>query len=72
MKDFVIYFIRYVLNPIQDEIFWGCSRMGRAKKVTLPKICHTYLTIMKLSTVVPYPKKIQNIHESRDTLLEFC
>ena len=37
-----------------------------------PKICHTYPTMMKLGTVIPYPKKIQKIYESRDTPLEFC
>ena len=31
-----------------------------------PKICHTYPTIMKLGTVIPYPKKIKKIHESAD------
>ena len=38
------------INPIQDGLFWGCSRMWGAggKKVPLPKICHTYPTIMKL------------------------
>ena len=32
----------------------------------------TYPTIMKLGTVIPYLKKVQNIYESRDILLEFC
>ena len=36
------------------------------------KICHTYPTMMKLGTGLPYLKKIQNIYESRDTPLEFC
>ena len=40
-------------NPIQDG----------------PKICHTYLTMMKLGTVIPYLKKIQKIYKSRDTPL---
>ena len=35
-------------------------------------ICHTYLTLMKLSTVIPYLKKIQKIHKLRDTPLEVC
>ena len=30
------------------------------------------LTMMKLGTVIPYPKKIEKIYESRDTPLEFC
>ena len=54
------------LNPIQDGHFWGCSRMGN-KKTLLPKICHTYSTMMKLGTVIPYLKKIQKICKSRDT-----
>ena len=47
------------------------------------KICHIYPTTshisinlshisIKLGTVIPYPKKIQKIYESRDTPLEFC
>ena len=28
-----------LVNPIQDGLFWGCSRMGAAgKKVPLPKM----------------------------------
>ena len=40
----------------------------------LPKICHTYPTMMKLGAVIPYPKKMQRIYESRDTPLDldFC
>ena len=57
------------INPIQDGLFWGCSRMEGGKKVPLPKVCHTYLTIMKLATVIPYLKEIQKIYESRDTPL---
>ena len=45
---------------------WG----GEAR---LPKIFHTYPTMMKPGTVIPYLlKKIQIIYESRDTTLEFC
>ena len=32
----------------------------------------SYTTSMKLGTVIPYQKKIQKIHKSRDTPLEFC
>ena len=61
------------INPIQDGHFWGCSRMGgEAKRHPFPKICHTYPTIMKLGTVIPYLKKIQKIYESRDTHPDFC
>ena len=63
------------LNPIQDELFRGCSRMrggGGAQKDPLPKICQTYPAMFKLGAVIPYPKKIQKIYESRDTPLELC
>ena len=46
------------INPIQHGLFRGCSRMGeRAKRLSLPKICHKYPTVMKLGTVIPYPKR---------------
>ena len=54
-----------VFNPIQDGLFRGCSLFRTTK------ICHTYPTMMKRGTVIPYPKKIQKIYESRDTPLEF-
>ena len=38
----------------------------------LPKLCHTYPTIMKLGTVIPYLKKTPKNYQSRDTPLEFC
>ena len=60
-----------MINPIQDGHFQGRSRMG-GQKGPLSKICHTYPTMMKRGTVIPYPKKIQKIYESRDTPLEFC
>ena len=37
----------------------------------LPKICQTYLTIIKLGTRIPYLKKIQKMYKSHDTHLEF-
>ena len=60
------------INPTQDGLFWGCSLMGGAKRSTFPKICHTYLTMMKLGTVIPFLKKIQKIYESRGTSHESC
>ena len=38
----------------------------------LPKICHTYPTMMKLGTVIPYLKKIQKIYQLLDVAPEFC
>ena len=34
---------------------------GGGKNVHVHKISHTYPTMMKLDTVIPYPKKIQKI-----------
>ena len=46
--------------------------MGGGQKGSLfPTICHTYPTMMKLSTVIPFLKKIQKLYESRDTPLDF-
>ena len=38
----------------------------------LPKIRHTYPTMMKLGTVITYQRKVQEMYKSRDTFLEFC
>ena len=38
----------------------------------LPKICHTYPTMMKLGIVIPYLRKIQIIYKSRDTTPDLC
>ena len=32
-----------------------------AKRLPIPKICHTYSTIMKLGTVIPYIKKANHV-----------
>ena len=61
------------INPIQDGLFRGYSRMGRAEKPPplFLKICCTYPTMIKLGSVMPYVKKIQKINNSCDTPLEF-
>ena len=51
---------------------FGAAHGWGAKRLPLPKICHTYPTKMKLGTVIPYLKKIKKIYKSRDTPLEFC
>ena len=38
----------------------------------LPKIYHTYPTMMKPGTVIPYLRKTETIYKSRDIPLEFC
>ena len=50
---------------------WGGG--GGGQKGPLPKICHIYPTMMKLLyTVIPNPKKIQNIYPSCGTPPKFC
>ena len=44
---------------------------GGGGRRLLPKICHTYPTMMKLGTLILYLKKIQKIYKSHDTSLEF-
>ena len=73
VKYYVLKICALIVNPIQDGHFWGWSRMeGGKRPLPLPKICHTYPTVMKLGTVIPYLKKIQKIFESRDTPPDFC
>ena len=50
------------INAIQDEPFQGCSRIIGVKKTIPLKICLIFLTMIKLGTVIPYPKKIQKKH----------
>ena len=40
--------------------------VGGAKMIPLPKIFHTYSTMMKFGTVIRYIKKIQKVYESCD------
>ena len=61
-----------ILTLFRMGIFGAVHGWGRAKKAPLPKICHTYPTMMKLGTVIPYPNFIQKIYESRDTTPAFC
>ena len=64
------------LNHIQDGLFRSCSRMGGGgeggQKAPLPKICHTFPKMMKIGTVTPNRKKIQQIFESSGAPFEFC
>ena len=50
----------------------GHGTGGGSKKAPLPKICHTYPTVMKLGRVIPYLKKFRKLYESYDTPLELC
>ena len=49
--------------------FFGAAHGGGgAKSPPLPKICHTYPTMMKLGSVIPYLKKIRKIYKSCNTV----
>ena len=52
--------------------FFGAAHGWGGLFGPLPKICHTYPTIMKLGTVIPYLRKIQKMYKSGDTPLGFC
>ena len=64
--------VEILLTLFRMGFFGAAHGWEEGKKDPLTKICHTYPTMMKLGTVVPYPKKIQKIYESRETFLEFC
>ena len=51
-------------------LFGAAQRL--AKRLPLPKICHTNPTMMKLGKFIPYLKKIQEIHKSRDRVFKGC
>ena len=54
------HIVAFDVNPVKDGRFWGCSRIGEwEQKAPLHRFSHTYPTMMKLGTVVPYIKKIQ-------------
>ena len=56
--------------PYSGWVFLGLLMDRGPKRSLLIKICHTYPTMMKLGTVIPYLKKIQKTHKSHDTPLE--
>ena len=49
--------------------FFGPADGWRGGGRSIPKICHTYPTMMRLGTAIPYLKKTQKIYKSRDTSL---
>ena len=66
-----ISFLRWNLTLFRMGLFEDAHGWV-AQKGTLSKICHIYPTLMKIGTVIPYLNKIQKIHKSLDTLIEFC
>ena len=64
-----------MVKTVIRDVFLTLFRMGFFGLLTDvggPKICHTYPSMMKLGTVIPYQSKIQKIYKSPDTLPEFC
>ena len=61
------------LTLFRIGFFGAAHRWGEGvQKGPLPKTCHTYPAMTKLDTVIPYPKEIQKLYESRDTPCDFC
>ena len=52
----------FLINRIQDGTFTGCLYGWRIKKFPIPKICHTYPTMIKLGIAIPCLKKIQKLY----------
>ena len=52
--------------------FFGAAHEWMGPFCPLPKIRHTYPTMMKLGTIIPYLRKIQKMYHSHDASLEFC
>ena len=61
-----------ILTLFRMGFFGAAHGLGRAFWPPLCKIHHTYPTMMKLGTVIPYLRKIQKMYKSHDTSLEFC
>ena len=50
---------------------FGLLTDREGKKALVPKICHTYPTMMKPGKIIPYVKKIRKIYKPCDTPFEF-
>ena len=61
-----------VLTLFRMDFFGAAHGWGEAFCPPLPKIRHTYPTIMKLGTVIPYLRKIRKMYKSCDKFLELC
>ena len=72
LSTYLLWTQKIWVNPIEDGLFPGCSRMRGWTKSTFLKFCHTYPIMMKLDTVAPYLKTIQKAYKSSYTFLEFC
>ena len=61
-----------ILTLFRMGFFGAAHGWGGPFWSPLPKIRHTYPTMMKLGTVIPYLRKIQKMYKSRDKSLGFC
>ena len=60
----------WFLTLFRMGIFGAAHGWGPERPLPpLPKICHTYPSMVKLGTVIPYLKKIQKIYKSCDISL---
>ena len=48
-----------MLTLFRMDFFRAAEEWGGGKKAPLPKICHTYPTMIKRGTVIPYLRKMQ-------------
>ena len=53
------YSIVSILTLLRMVLLRAAYGWGRSKKTPLPKMSHTYISKMKLGTVMPYLKKMQ-------------
>ena len=60
LKNPYLFFTGFI-NRIQDGHFRICLRMGEGKKARLPKICHTYPTMMNLCSYILPKEDPKNI-----------
>ena len=61
-----------IVTLFRMSLFGVAHGCWRQKARPRSKFFHTYPTMMKLGTVIPYLKKIQEIYDSHDTPLKFC
>ena len=55
-------FCHYFLQALFSMDFFGAAHVCGKNPAPLPKISHVYPALMKLGTVIPYPRKISKIH----------
>ena len=56
---FLFFWVFHTSQPLFKFQYYVMFCVYIGKKTRLPKICHTYPTMMKLDTLIPYLKKIQ-------------